>query len=107
MLGNKFEVFVLVLVAGALLASGMAALWRNHVQDMRVQYESEGRTIDIPEALYFDGKAMSVTLPAFVILLALAVVSAIVCCRQRKRISYPAGFLFWSLWLIALGMWFL
>jgi hypothetical protein len=106
-LWNKSELSIHALVAGALIASGLAAFWKHHVQDMRGQYLAANGSMEIFESLYFDDKALSVTLPAFVILLGFAVASAIISCRQRKRISYPAGFLFWSLWLIALGMWFL
>lgn len=96
-----------VLALGAVIASGIALLSRANAIQLRHQYLQKHGEIDIPEAMYFDHQAMSISLPTFVIWLFLQITSVVSFFRKVRSVGNAAQLVFWGLWLYALGMWFM
>src|SRR5262245_6613165 len=67
------------------------ALWHSQMVDLlREQYRERYGAIEVNAALYFDGMALSVGIPTFLIWFVLQIGSAVAFCCNWRRISYPA-----------------
>ncbi len=94
-------IFAHLLVVGAMIAVAVGFWHRHKVDSLREQFFQRHGEIDIPEALYFDGMAVSVRVPVLLIWFGLQATAPIVFVLNRQGVGYRAGVLFWSLWLIS------
>jgi len=96
---QKMVLLAQVLAMGAIWIMGADCWWQHKVNVLRQKY-LEHDTIDIPEAIYFDGMAVSVGIPAFLIWFGLQLTSAFIFYFNRKGVGVWRGLIFWTLWSV-------
>jgi hypothetical protein len=93
-----------LLLAGAAAALAVACWHRHKVEGLRQQYLARHGMIEVPEALYFDGMAFEVILPALLLWFGFQVGSAAVFCSNYREVGYLGGLIFWTLWVLTWGL---
>jgi len=87
------------------LCAMVAAFWQsNYVDELRENYMRRHGSIDIPEAMYFDGKAAFVIAPALLAFLVCQVLAVVFFVLSWRPWSWLFALSLWALWAAAWGL---
>jgi hypothetical protein len=101
----RFLFVAQLLAVGSIIALACRIRYLHLIDTMRRQYLEEHGQLDIPEALYFDGKAASAVVLVALVWLVLQLTSLGMFCLNQRDAGKPVKFVFWTLWLAACGLW--